>query len=82
MMSTNQLSYYARQVADAKGLKHQMMVMNLRIYINSTLESQLVEQIEVIYRSDELKALWEAGLNTTLQDAVMKRLEELKARRD
>ena len=81
-MATNMLSYYAQQVIDNKGLTHQTMLRNLRNYINDTPEKQLLTEIEEIYISAQLRTMWEAGLNTTLQDATLKRFGELQARRD
>lgn len=80
-MSVNNLSYYAQRVVDGQGLIHKLMLTALRNYINSTPEQQLINEIQEIYTSAQLKALWEAGLNTALQDAVMKRLEEIRTRR-
>ena len=81
-MSVNNLSYYSQRVVDSQGLIHKMMITALRNYINNTPITQILNEIDEIYTSAQLKAMWEAGLNTTLQDAVMKRLEKLRTRRD
>jgi len=81
-MSVNQLSYYAQRVAETRGMVHQTMLLALRNYIKTTPESLLIADINEIYKFNELKALWEAGLSYTLQDTALKRYDELKARRD
>lgn len=80
-MALNRLAYYANKVATTKGLVHQIMLLNLRTYLNTTPEAELLRDIKETLRAEQLKALWEAGLNATLQQAVLARLEELEARR-
>lgn len=81
-MSLNMLAYYAQRVAETKGIAHQTMLLNLRNYINQTPEVQLLKEIEEIYIYAQLRAMWEAGLNSTLQKAVLKQVQVLQARRD
>lgn len=80
-MAVNQLAYYAQRVAETGGLVHIMMLTNLRDYIKQTPEEKLLGEIKETYRHAQLRAMWEAGLNSTLQQAVLARLEELEARR-
>ena len=80
-MALNMFAYYAQQVYEKKGLQHTMMLFNLREYIKQTPDEELIKQIKETYRPEQLKAMWEAGLNLTLQQAVLARLEELEARR-
>lgn len=80
-MALNQLAYYAQRVAETHGLPHVMMLNNLRDYIKQTPDEELVKEIKETHKHEQLRAMWEAGLNSTLQQAVLARLEELEARR-
>lgn len=80
-MALNQLAYYAQRVVETQGLQHKMVLSNLRDYIKQTPEESLLAGIKETYRLEQLRAMWEAGLNNTLQQAVLARLEELEARR-
>ena len=64
-----------------KGIEHIMVINTLRHYIMATDNRRLIGEINKIFRQDQLRALWEAGLNTELQQAVVRRLEELAQRR-
>ena len=68
-------------VAESVGLEHKMHIQTLRNYLKTTPEREILGAIRNISRQDMLRALWEAGLNTTLQQAVMRRLDELRQRR-
>jgi len=81
-MVVSQLGYYARRVAESVGMEHQIVLRNLRAYIKQTPERELLEAIQVISSPSELRALWEAGLNAALQEAVLKRYDEIVARRE
>lgn len=80
-MSLNRLAYYANQVATTKGMRHKTMLIALRNYIKMMPEEDLLRDIKETHRQEQLRAMWEAGLNLTLQDAVLVRLDELLERR-
>lgn len=81
MEALNRLAYYANRVNMTAGLLHQSALWNLRNYIRDTPEESLLADIKETHRSEQLRAMWEAGLNSTLQQAVLAREEELAARR-
>lgn len=81
MMALNRLAYYANRVVTSAGLIHQSALWNLRNYIKTTPEESLLKDIKETNRSEQLRAMWEAGLNATLQQAVLAREEELRERR-
>jgi hypothetical protein len=68
-------------VATTTGLEHKIHLQTLRNYIKATPTREILGAIRNISRQDMLRALWEAGLNMELQQAVMRRLEELAQRR-
>ena len=78
MSILNDLTY---QAVTTKGLEHKMAIQGLRSYIKTRTNREMLGDIRNISRQDQLKALWEAGLNTELQQAVLRRLEELATRR-
>ena len=80
-MAMNRLAYYANRVYETAGLQHQTALWALRSYIKATPEKELLDDIKETHRSEQLRAMWEAGLNATLQQAVLAREEELRARR-
>jgi len=75
------LNDMTRVAAETKGLEHKMHIQSLRDYIKSRTTREMLGDIRYIYRQDQLRVLWEAGLNLELQQAVLRRLEELAARR-
>lgn len=75
------LIYYTRRVADTKGLERQANLSNLRNYIKTTNNDWLIDAIDNIGRTDLLRILWEAGLNKDLQEAVLRKQQELTERR-
>ena len=75
------LEAYARRVLESKGLEHQIALSILRDYMKVTPIEELIAQIDTIYDTDVLKALWEAGLRKPLMDAVIRRIEILQGRR-
>ena len=75
------LEAYARRVLETKGLEHQIALSILRDYMKVTPIEELIAQIDTIYDTDVLKALWEAGLRKPLMDAVIRRIEILQGRR-
>jgi len=54
-----------------------MNISELRAYIRQTKIEELTEAIKRIEDPNLLRTLWEAGLNRFLQQAVLKRMEEL-----
>jgi len=77
----SQLGYYAGRVAGTKGLEHQAVLANLRNYIRTTPERELISEIMMIDSFEKLRALWEAGLPSSLQDAALRRYTELELKR-
>jgi len=75
------LRMYIRRTIEEKGLSRQTCLMNLRNYLNTTRLPELEIAINDIDSFEQLRILWEAGLRTPLQDAVLRRHTELTARR-
>jgi len=71
------LEYYARKAAETRGLLHQSNLSELRTYLKTTKTEEIIEAIERIEDPRLLRTLWEAGLNKFLQEAVLKRMDEL-----
>ena len=71
------LGYWAKKVSETKGLEHVSHLSILRYYINNLPEEELRKAIADMHNLSHLRALWEAGLNSTLQDSVIRRMEEL-----
>lgn len=67
----------ALRVAESSGLLHSLYLGQLREYLNTTQEEKLVREVQDIVEPNQLRALWEAGLNSRMQAAVMERLEKL-----
>jgi len=66
------------RVVETYGLLHQTNLRALRYYINTTPEDDVAEEIREITSGKELRTLWEAGLNTRLQEVVLEQLKEVK----
>lgn len=77
-----QVQYYARRVAKSRGWEHSACLRTLRDYLRHTPPADFASAVEYIVEDALLKALWEAGLNSDMQNVVLRRLEELKARRE
>ena len=75
------LEEYTWRTLQTRGLMHQRNLAILRNYIGTTPENDLIYAIDRINRIDQLKTLWEAGLKVRLQQAVLRRYEELIRRR-
>ena len=71
------LERLAKSVAESYGMLHQLELRALRSYIKTTPEEDLVKQIAEIKEVILLRTLWEAGLSSVLQAAVLERLERL-----
>ncbi|MBA7567275.1 hypothetical protein ES708_08984 [subsurface metagenome] len=71
------LEKLSRKVADSFGLAHQTNLGVLRHYIKTTSNVQLITEIGKIKEAVLLRILWEAGLNSELQDAVLERLKKV-----
>ena len=67
----------AKSVSESYGLLHVANLRALRFYIKTTSEEQLLEGVAKIDETALLRTLWEAGLSSGLQDAVLERLEKL-----
>ena len=75
------LEEYTWRILQTQGLLRQRNLAILRNYIGTTPEDQLIFAINRINMQEQLKILWEAGLHLPLQDAVLRRQQELIARR-
>ena len=71
------LERLARGVADSYGMLHQLNLRALRDYIKTTPEEELVNQVVEIKEVVLLRTLWEAGLSSGLQGAVLEKLKEI-----
>lgn len=72
------LEKYTWEVYDSSGLDHQSKLARLRAYLKDTPENQIIFALNRLNRIEQLKALWEAGLNDTLQEAVLGRFKQLQ----
>ena len=72
-----ELKRLAIRVTETYGLLHAMMIAELRRYIKETLEERLVDEIAEIKDAALLRALWEAGLSSRLQSAVLEQLKKI-----
>lgn len=72
------LERLAKSVSETYGLLHQMRLSFLRDYIKTTPEEELIKQITEIKEVALLRTLWEAGLTSGLQQAVLERLDKIK----
>ena len=75
------LNDLTRRAAETTGLGHKMIIQGLRDYIKTRTTREMLGDIRYIYRQDQLRALWEAGVNAEIQKAILARLEELAQRR-
>ena len=75
------LEEYTWRTLNTRGLLHQRNLEILRNYIKTTPEDDLIYAINRINRIEQLKTMWEAGLKIRIQQAVLRRVEEIKARR-
>jgi len=75
------LRWYAVRTYTKRGLQHQIALRDLRNYIKTTPTKELISHIQRMTDLNALRTLWEAGLTTDLQQAVLRRYEELQTRR-
>ena len=75
------LEEYARKAWTTYGLQHQSWIRKLRNYIKTTPAEQLIEEINRITDINLFRMLWEAGLPSELQEAALRRYDELRLRR-
>jgi len=68
----------AQKVTDTYGLAHSTNLGVLRHYIKTTSEDKLIEEIKKVEDAIILRALWEAGLSSKLQEVVLERLKKVK----
>lgn len=71
------LERLAISVSESYGLLHQSNLRVLRDYLKATSEEELAKQVEAIKDAGLLRTLWEAGLSSELQRAVLERLEKI-----
>jgi len=71
------LERMTQTVSESYGLLHQMTLRALRDYIKTHSREELAKEVAEIKEAVLLRILWEAGLSSELQDAVLKRLEEI-----
>ena len=74
----SQLEYFARRVRETKGMEHGMALQALRGYLRETPKQELLSAITQFSAPEHLRSLWEAGLDLELQDATLKRYEEIR----
>ena len=72
------LKAMTESVVESRGLHHQLVLKALRDYIKTTPEETLLKEIKDITWPKALRALWEAGLNSRLQSAVLEQLDKIK----
>jgi hypothetical protein len=72
------LEELCRRVHHSRGMFHKLALEALRDFLNTTPEERLIEMISTFSSKVLLRHLWEAGLTRPLQEAVLKRYEELK----
>lgn len=72
------LRRYAIRVVETGGLLHQANLRALRGYLKREPEEHLVKEVSDIREAPLLRALWEAGLSSRMQDEVLKQLEKIK----
>ena len=72
------LKAMTESVVESRGLHHQLVLKALRDYIKTTPEETLIKEIKALTWAKALRALWEAGLRTSLQVAVLEQLDKIK----
>lgn len=72
------LRQLAVRVVETDGLQHQMTLRTLRMHLNTTPEAQLIKEMADLDTSKMLRAVWEAGVTKSLQDAYFKALNKVK----
>lgn len=77
----SELIYYARRVAETRGFEHLACLEALRTYMRHHEERLLLQAVTQISEPKHIRALWEAGLPPRMQEAVLRRYEELELRR-
>jgi len=75
------LRTYIDDVMKDRGLSRQARLANLREYLKVVPIGQLEIAISDLTDVKQLRILWEAGLKPPLNDEVLRRHEELTARR-
>lgn len=68
----------AQGVSEARGLLHSARLNTLRLYIKETDEVKLEDEISRIKNARLLRVLWEAGLSSRLQFAVLRQLKTIE----
>jgi len=75
------LQSYVNNVQEAQGLVHKARIQGLRSYLKSITIEDFKRQVVLMTDEKDLKTLWEAGLDKYQQQFVLRRVEELAARR-
>lgn len=78
----SELETRLNNIAIAKGMIHLSRLAALRIYLKQVPDNDIILAINKITNLTLLRILWEAGLNATLQTAVLRRTDELIQRRE
>ncbi len=61
------LDNYVKQVRESRGLLHQRYLAALRNYLNTTPEDAIIREIYQLEYLEDIRTLWEAGLNSAEQ---------------
>lgn len=75
------LQSYINNVQEAQGLVHKARLEGLRSYLKSIGILDFKGQVVLMDNENDLKTLWEAGLDKWQQAFVLRRVEELATRR-
>ncbi len=67
----------AIRVVETGGLIHQANLRALRSYLKTTSEEKLIREVKEIESGKLLRALWEAGLSSALQEAVLEQTKRI-----
>lgn len=71
------LDDYVKAVRESRGLNHQANLRILRNYLNTTPEDNIIHEIYTLETIDDLRTLWEAGLDNTLQHHTLEAYKQI-----
>ena len=74
------LEYLAESVRSTVGLKHEVALHQLRDYLKTTNEDEVLRQINNFTKYENLRAILEAGARTRIREAVTGRAAMLMRR--
>ena len=66
------------RVVELRGLGHQLALKGLRLYLKEHKDEEIIKEISDIIEAPLLRALWEAGLRASFQEAVIEQLEKIE----